>query len=207
MLYPRSLGNSAPGLTGVSATGGKVAEMELGNLIDLAWLQDGSADDIQFSGPTGTVTSDGRFGLIRYDGTRVAGYNVQDGTGLTAGKNELFTATEPIDMSLEITLTEVDGFVRGPESGYTINPLRLAFDASRTRLAVLEWEGFLQVFDARVENQRDGDTPRYITKLGRWGSSSGEFVISPPTAVDVLVDANGRIYVADAEERIQVFAP
>ena len=120
MLYPRRLVNSAPGLTGVSATGGKVSEMELGNLIDLAWLQDGSADDIQFSGPTGAVTSDGRFGLIRYDGTRVAGYNVQDGTGLTAGKNELFTATEPIDMSLELTLTEVDGFVRGPDSGYTI---------------------------------------------------------------------------------------
>ena len=120
ILYPRSLAATAPGLTAVSGTGGKLAQMQLGDLRDLAWLQDGSASDIQFTGPAGTVQSDGRFGMIRYDGTRVGGFNVQDGSSLTSGSETLFTASEAVDMSLELALTHVDGFVRGPDSGYTI---------------------------------------------------------------------------------------
>ena len=61
----------------------------------------------------------------------------------------------------------------------------------------------MQVFDAQAEDV----SPRYITKWGRFGRERGEFQISPPTALSVAVDSQGRIYVADGEERVQVFSP
>ena len=72
-----------------------------------------------------------------------------------------------------------------------------------SRLAVLEAQGRLLVFDA----VSDDVSTRYITKWGRFGSAPGEFQISPPTSVAMVVDSMGRIYVADGEKRIQVFIP
>ena len=91
----------------------------------------------------------------------------------------------------------------GPEDGQTLNPLVMAFDRLRTRLVVLEAQGRLQVFNA----VSDDVSPRYITKWGRFGAGPGEFQVSPPTSVAMVVDSMGRIYVADGEERIQVFVP
>lgn len=91
----------------------------------------------------------------------------------------------------------------GSENGQTLSPLVLAFDTSRTRLVVLEAQGRLQVLDARAEEV----ARRYITKWGRFGRGEGEFQISPPTAVSMVVDSQGRIYVADGEGRVQIFAP
>jgi hypothetical protein len=91
----------------------------------------------------------------------------------------------------------------GPGNGETLNPLVLAFDPSRTQLVVLEAQGRLQVFNAKAM-----EVPRrYLTKWGRFGRGAGEFQVSPPTAVAVGADSEGRIYVADGEERIQIFAP
>lgn len=91
----------------------------------------------------------------------------------------------------------------GPGNGETLNPLVLAFDPSHTRLVVLEAQGRLQVFNAEAT-----EVPRrYLTKWGRFGRGEGEFQISPPTAVAVAVDSEGKIYVADGEERIQIFVP
>ena len=91
----------------------------------------------------------------------------------------------------------------GPEDGQTLNPLVMAFDRSRIRLVVLEAQGRLQVFNA----VSDDVSPRYITKWGRFGAGPGEFQVSPPTSVAMVVDSMGRIYVADGEERIRVFIP
>jgi len=91
----------------------------------------------------------------------------------------------------------------GPGNGQTLNPLVLAYDPSRTRLVVLEAQGRLQVLDAAPEDV----APRYITQWGRFGVGEGEFQVSPPTSVAVVVDSQGRIYVADGEERIQLFVP
>jgi len=91
----------------------------------------------------------------------------------------------------------------GPENGETLNPLVLAFDPLLTRLIVLEEIGRLQVLDASPDDLKR----RYITKWGRFGANAGEFQVSPPTSVAVAVDSQGRIHVADGEERIQVFVP
>jgi hypothetical protein len=91
----------------------------------------------------------------------------------------------------------------GPGNGETLNPLVLAFDPSRTRLVVLEAQGRLQVLNAEAT-----EVPRrYLTKWGRFGRGEGEFQVSPPTAVAVGADSEGRIYVADGEERVQIFEP
>ncbi|NKB70621.1 MAG: hypothetical protein GKR89_26425 [Candidatus Latescibacteria bacterium] len=94
----------------------------------------------------------------------------------------------------------------GAQDGQTLNPLALAFDPSRWRLLVLEALGRLQVLDARPGEVAQS----YITKWGRFGSGPGEFEVSPPTAVSMVVDSRGWVYVADGQGetgRIQVFAP
>jgi hypothetical protein len=91
----------------------------------------------------------------------------------------------------------------GPENGETLNPLALAFDAAHTRLVVLEAQGRLQVLNAVAEEVER----RYLTKWGRFGAGEGEFLASPPISVALAVDSSGRVYVADGEERVQVFAP
>ena len=94
----------------------------------------------------------------------------------------------------------------GPDRGETLDPLIIAFDPSRQRLMVMEARGLLQVFDADADDM----DRRFITRWGRFGSEPGEFQVSPPTAVDVVVDSQGQIHVADGGSeggRIQVFAP
>jgi hypothetical protein len=87
----------------------------------------------------------------------------------------------------------------GLEDGQTLSPQVIAFDPFRTRLLVLEEQGRLQMFDVREK--------RYITKWGGYGSGEGQFIVSPPTSVAVVVDSQGRVYVADGEERVQIFEP
>jgi hypothetical protein len=91
----------------------------------------------------------------------------------------------------------------GLGNGQTLTPLILAVDFLNTRLMVLERTGRLQVFD--VSNEEP--PRRYITKWGNFGTDEGEFQISPPTAVAMVVDSQGKIYVADGEQRIQIFYP
>ena len=94
----------------------------------------------------------------------------------------------------------------GPDRGETLDPLVVAFDPSRQRLMVMEARGLLQVFDARADDM----DRRFITRWGRFGSGPGEFLVSPPTAVAMVVDSQGRIHVVDGGSeggRIQVFAP
>jgi hypothetical protein len=94
----------------------------------------------------------------------------------------------------------------GHNRGETLDPLVIAFDPSRVRLMVMEARGLLQVFDARAEDL----ATRFITKWGTFGSGRGEFQVSPPTAIDIVVDSQGRIHVVDGGSeggRVQVFAP
>ena len=100
--------------------------------------------------------------------------------------------------------TRDDGI--GPNRGETLDPLALAYDSSRTRLFVMEARGLLQVFDASPEVEGR----RFITRWGSFGAGPGEFQVSPPTAVAMVVDSEGRIHVVDGGSeggRLQIFAP
>ena len=96
---------------------GRVARMELGDRVDLAWTRGGDAG-VRFPAPAGEVASDGRLGLVRCEGERLAGFSFQDGTRLEAGGVAIFTASEPVDASLRLAPERVSGFLRGPDSGY-----------------------------------------------------------------------------------------
>lgn len=94
----------------------------------------------------------------------------------------------------------------GPGLGQLLNPLTIGFDYVNLRLVVIENQGRLQVMDGF----RQGQPNHYITGWGRYGSSEGEFLVSPSTAVSVITDAQGAIHVADAGApggRIQTFVP
>ena len=65
--------------------------------------------------------------------------------------------------------------------------------------------GVLQVLNAEPNVET-----RYITKWGEFGPGPGQFLVTPPTAVSIAVDSEGRVFVADGQGeggRIQVFAP
>jgi len=94
----------------------------------------------------------------------------------------------------------------GLEDGHTLTPLRIAYDATENRLIVVEEVGRLQLLNAAIET----DQSRYITHWGRFGNNEGEFSLTPPTAVAVTVDSQGRILVGDGANergRIQIFSP
>jgi len=94
----------------------------------------------------------------------------------------------------------------GMEDGQTVEPTAMAFDRSRIRLMVVDVTGRLQVMDARYADL----ARRYVTKWGGFGAGSGEFQVSPRTAVALAVDSESRVYVADGVGeggRVQVFAP
>ena len=120
VLYPRPLDQAEPVFSGVEAQGGQVAQVVLGEVEDLAWLQEMAASTIAFEGPVGSLSSDGRFGFVRFEGQKLTGFNVQDGSYLNAGEGSAFTATEAVDFSLEVGDTWLEGFVRGPDTGYQL---------------------------------------------------------------------------------------
>ncbi len=94
----------------------------------------------------------------------------------------------------------------GVENGQTLTPLRIAYDATQTRLVVIDELGRLQLLRANASVEG----PRYITKWGQFGSGPGEFFVSPPTVSALAVDSRGYIYVGDGlgeRGRVQVFSP
>jgi hypothetical protein len=100
----------------------------------------------------------------------------------------------------------------GPGPGQTLNPLALAYDPAGRRLLVLEAQGRIQVLDARPFAELGETKRRYITQWGSFGSGPGEFQPSPRTTASVVLDPQGRVYVADAAGsngagRVQVFEP
>ena len=77
--------------------------------------------EVGFQGPAGSTLSDGAFGLARYEGSAVTGYNAQDATFLTTDGELNFNATETVDISIEVASTRLKGYIRGPVSGYELS--------------------------------------------------------------------------------------
>jgi len=91
----------------------------------------------------------------------------------------------------------------GPLPGQMLDPLVLDYDPGRQRMVVIERRGTLQVLDVT-------EPPATTSRAGGGDSGSGEFLVTPPTAVAVAVDGDGRVHVADAATpggRVQTFAP
>ncbi len=121
VLYPRSLDQGEPAVAEVATEGGQALQVSISAGQDIAWVRDAAAIEVIFEGPAGNTHSDGVFGLARIDGVEVTGFCVQDGTFLTTADELNFLATEAVDISVEVTPTGLDGYVRGPDSGYELS--------------------------------------------------------------------------------------
>ena len=121
VLYPRLLDQGEPAIDEVATEGGQALQVSIGDRLDIAWTRDATATEVGFQGPAGSTLSDGVFGLARYDGSAVTGYNAQDATFLTTDGELNFNATETVDISIEVAPTRLNGYVRGPDSGYELS--------------------------------------------------------------------------------------
>lgn len=119
LLYPRPSSSPEPVLSQVETDHGQVVRVGQGDRVDLAWTR-GRDPGVRFPAPAGEVASDGRLGLVRCEGERLAGFSFQDGTRLEAGGVAIFGASEPVDASLQLAPERVSGFLRGPDPGYTV---------------------------------------------------------------------------------------
>jgi hypothetical protein len=120
VIYPRADGQSEPGISGVDATLGQVVQIAHGEDRDFAWLEGRQTPGVEFASPAGGISSDGHSGLVRLKDGVVAGYALRNGGSLIVGGDVVFTSTEPIDASVEVGSTLVEGYLRGPENGYRV---------------------------------------------------------------------------------------
>jgi len=121
VLYPRSLDAAEPIFSDVATEGGRAVGVTVNGSEDITWLRNAAATSVAFTSPTGDMTSDGVFGLARFGASGVTAFSVQDGTFLTTTESLTFFSTEAVDISLEVSQTGLNGFVRGPESGYELS--------------------------------------------------------------------------------------
>jgi len=121
VLYPRRLDEAEPTLTTLTAQGAEVVQVVLDTVQDLTWTLAAGADSTSFAGPDGQMQSDGRFGFVRHAGQALRSFAVQDGRYLRAGEETVFAATDSVDLSLELSRDRVEGFGRGPETGYSLS--------------------------------------------------------------------------------------
>ena len=119
LLFPRALDQPAPQLSTPAVVGGQAVQLELDGTIDLAWVA--SSDSVSVSGPSTAFSSDGRFGLVRLGETAPLAYQVQDGRFLNQDGAPVFSASEPIDLSLAHSDTSLAGFVRGTDAGFGLS--------------------------------------------------------------------------------------
>ena len=102
----------------MEATPGQVVLIADGERQYFAWLEGQGGGGIVFASPEGEVSSDGHIGLVRFSGGVLAGYALRSGKSLQVGGQPIFTSTEPVDVSMEIGPTLVEGFLRGPLASF-----------------------------------------------------------------------------------------
>ena len=127
VLFPRRLDQPEPTLTAVVADGAEVVQVELGDRKDVTWILAAGTDSTNFAGSGGQTHSDGRFGFVRYEKEELRSFALQDGRFLRVAEAVILAATDSVDASLELSDGGLEGFVRGPDAGYSLS---LAIDAT-----------------------------------------------------------------------------
>ena len=131
VLYPRAVEQAEPNISGVEGATGQVVQIAHGDHRDFAWLEGPGAAGVSFVSPVGDISSDGHAGLVRFTDGILAGYALRSGRSLEVGGEAIFAVTEPVDASIEVGPTLVEGYVRGPEGGYRISvPLKGSLESA-----------------------------------------------------------------------------
>lgn len=149
LLYPHDRRASAPTAATASATGAQALELLGEGTLDLIWLTEAEADSAVVAGSEGELRSDTRLGCARYTGGALQGYTLRAARYLRADGRAVFTATDSVDLSLDFSDGGMAGFVRGPETGYSLDLAwegevdSLRFAGTRRRAVVRD--GFLHL--------------------------------------------------------------
>ena len=139
VLYPRAIGEAEPAFATAAAQGAEAAVVALAGARDLAWLRSGNASEAIVSGPDARLSSDARFGYVRYVAGQLARFAAQDATYLLADGEPVFRASQVIDVSME--RDDFTGFVRGPSAGYQLKIPHAGNEWSAARFLGGAWQG------------------------------------------------------------------
>ncbi|MFH1567073.1 MAG: heparinase II/III family protein, partial [Gemmatimonadota bacterium] len=149
VLYPRSLPDGPePALSAPAAAGGQAVAVALGNRRDVVWIAHSGADTVAVADPAGTISSNGRFGLVRRQEGRVTELCLQDGRFLVLDGDLRLSASTAVDVSLTLGEGRIEGFARGPEAGYQlavagVDAVGAASFADRAAVPAILQDGFL----------------------------------------------------------------
>jgi hypothetical protein len=124
VLYPNPAHRVYPAFTTMAAEGGQAVQVFGEGTLTVAWVLGAGTDSTVLATANGRLESDGRFGVALFAEMRRLGLTVQDGTFLREEGHEVFRSDAPIDLAVMWDQYKVHGitrgFVRGPESGYTL---------------------------------------------------------------------------------------
>ena len=120
VLYPRAIEQSEPSMSNVEGAQGHVVEVAQGEYRDFVWLRGSDDADVSFEASEGEVGSDGRIGVLRFAEGRLAAYALRNARSLQIADTKVLASTAPVDASLTIGQTLLEGYVRGPDDGYQL---------------------------------------------------------------------------------------
>ena len=122
VLYPNPVHQVLPGFEALEAAGAEAVQIFGEGVLDVVWLQVAAGDSVVLEAHAGRLESDGRFGYAQYPETVLRSFAVQDGRFLRSDGAELFRADVEVDVGLERDGEGgIAGFVRGPDSGYSLS--------------------------------------------------------------------------------------
>ena len=119
-LYPRVTGAAEPSFVTLGAVGADAIWVWLSGVKDITWVRAAAATNAEVEGVIGGLVSDARFGYARFVDEVMTRFAVQDATEFTVGGDAVFSASDTVDVSVELDAERFAGFVRGPGTGYTL---------------------------------------------------------------------------------------
>jgi len=87
---------------------------------DLAWILAAAADTARIEQQGMAIESDARFGFVRYQSAGLVAMSIMDGTYLTSDLVTPIAASEQLDVSVTFGAGAIEGFVRGPATGFDL---------------------------------------------------------------------------------------
>ncbi|MDA0335327.1 MAG: heparinase II/III family protein [bacterium] len=122
VLFPQVPSAEAPLLSAAEATGGQAIRVTRADSVEeVTWVRAANANSVVIdSSGGGSVNTDAAFGWVRWESNRLHTWTIQDGTRLQVGGVARIAATDTVDVLLSASADRLSGFVRGPDSGYTI---------------------------------------------------------------------------------------
>ncbi|MEE3233843.1 MAG: heparinase II/III family protein [Candidatus Latescibacterota bacterium] len=131
VLYPRNLfpkpccdnktsSFGIPSFKTAVTSGGTGILIDFDDKKDITWLRAVDANSVKVSNSSKELESDAAFGYTRQTNEHLSSFSLQDGSRLIFNGTCIFESNLPVDAGISLNSALYAGFIRGPESGYTI---------------------------------------------------------------------------------------